>query len=107
MSRIQVIQVSTVVLASIALTVPLEASAEAFGECAHQKNLDKKVAACIDASKATSYPWILQWVHRELARAHRERGEIQEALTSYAKSLAAEERDWVRREMEELALLTQ
>jgi len=107
MSRIQVIQVSTVVLASIALTVPLEASAEAFGECAHQKNLDKKVAACIDASKATSYPWILQWVHRELARAHRERGEIQKALTNYAKSLAAEERDWVRREMEELALLTQ
>ena len=56
---------------------------------------------------ATSYPWILQWVHRELARAHRERGEIQEALTSYAKALAAEERDWVRREMEELALLAQ
>lgn len=41
---------------------------------------------------ATSYPWILQWVHRELARAHGERGEIQKALTSYAKSLAAEER---------------
>src|SRR5262245_33658053 len=104
MSRIQV---PTMALAFIALTVPLEASAEAFGECAHQKNLDKKIAACIDASKATSYPWILQWVYRELARAHRERGEIQKALTSYAKSLAAEERDWVRREMEELAPLTQ
>jgi hypothetical protein len=106
MARMNRIQVPAIMLAFIALTVPREASAEAFGECAHQRNLDMKIAACSEASKATSYPWILQWVHRELARAHRERGEIQKALTSYAQSLAAEEREWVRREMEELAVLT-
>jgi len=42
-----------------------------------------------------------------LARAYRERGEIQRAIASYAQSLAAEEREPVRREMEELVLLTQ
>ena len=97
---------SVVALALITITTPREASADAFGQCAHQRDLEKKIASCIKASKSTSYPWILQWVYRELARAQRDRGEIQNAITSYAQSLAAEERDWVRREMEEL-LLTQ
>jgi hypothetical protein len=91
-------------LAMLATIVPIgKANADAFGECAHQRNLDMKIAACIEASKSTSYPWILQWVHRALARAHRERGEIQKAIASYAQSLAAEERESVRREMEEYA----
>jgi hypothetical protein len=98
--------ISVVALTLIAITTASEASADAFGQCAHQRDLEKKIASCIKASKSTSYPWILQWVYRELARAHRERGEIQNAITSYTQSLAAEERDWVRREMEEL-LLTQ
>jgi hypothetical protein len=98
---------SVVMLALIGLANPLEASAEAFGECAHQKNVDLKIASCIQAAKSTSYPWILQWVYRELARRQRERGEIQSAITSYKRSLAAEEREGIRREMEQLVLLTQ
>ena len=97
---------SVVAFALVAITTSREAGADSFGQCAHQRDLEKKIASCIKASRSTSYPWILQWVYRELARAHRERGEIQEAITSYAQSLSAEERDWVRREMEEL-LLTQ
>jgi len=94
--------------AVIALLSPGEASANVLGTCAHHWDLDKKITACIEASKSTSYPWILHWVYRELARAYRERGEIQKAITSYEQSLAAEEREPIRREMEEIAhLLTQ
>src|SRR5262249_19701323 len=99
---------SVLALAILAMVVPVDnASAEVFGECAHQRNLDIKIASCIEASRSTSYPWILHWVYRALARAQRERGEIQAAITSYEKSLAAEERPWVRQEMEDLAGLTQ
>ena len=101
------IPVPTMAVALIALLSTREASADPLGQCAHQRDLDKKITACIEASKSTSYPWILQWVYRDLARAYRERGEIQNAIASYAKSLAAEEREPVRREMEELVLLTQ
>ena len=101
------ISASAMILALGALVIPLEASANVFGQCAHQKNLDIKIASCVEASKSTSYPWVLQWVYRELARAHRERGEHQAAITNYARSLAAHEREGVRREMEELAALTQ
>jgi hypothetical protein len=94
-------------VAFIALLSTREASADALGKRARQTDLDRKIASCIEASKSTSYPWILHWVYRELARAHRERGEIQKAIASYAQSLAAEEREAVRREMEELVLLTQ
>jgi hypothetical protein len=66
-------------------------------------DLDRKIASCIEASKSTSYPWILHWVYRELARAHRERGEIQKAIASYAQSLAAEEREAVRRKWRSLS----
>ena len=100
------ISVPAIAVALPALLTPLNASANAFGDCAHQMNL-KKVVSCIEASKSTPYPWILQWVYRELARAHRERGEIEKAITSYAQSLAAEERGAVRKEMQELILLTQ
>jgi hypothetical protein len=93
-------------IAGIALLSPLQASSEPFSECAHQTNLDKKIASCSQASKLTSYPWILQWVYRELARAHRERGEVEKAIANYAQSLAAEERDEVRKELHELNLIT-
>jgi len=92
----------------LATAVPVnKGSAEIFGECAHQRDLDMKIAACTKASKSTTYPWILQWVYFALARAHHERGEIRAAITSYEKSLVAEERQWVRREMEDLVGLTQ
>jgi hypothetical protein len=91
-------------LVLIGTAIPLEAHADPFGPCAHRRNLEEKTAACIKAARSTSYPWILQWVHRELARSHRERGEIREAIISYEQSLAAGERDEVRREMEELSL---
>ena len=102
------IPVPAMAVAFIALLTTREASADAFGQCAHQTDLDRKIASCIEASKSTSYPWILHWVYRELASAYRERGEIQKAITSYEQSLAAEEREPIRREMEEIArLLTQ
>jgi hypothetical protein len=82
-------------------------SADVFGQCVHPSNLDIKIAACTAASKATSYPWILHWVYRELARAHRDRGESDKAITNYARSLSAREDMEVRREMESLAPITQ
>ena len=91
----------------LALTVfanPSDASADVFGRCAHERD-GKEDRRLHEGSRSTSYPWILHWVYRELARAHRERGEIDEAIASYAQSLAAEEREWVRREMQELAQL--
>jgi tetratricopeptide (TPR) repeat protein len=101
------IRVPVMAVALIALLSPREASADSLGACARQGDLDKKIASCIEASKSTSYPWILHWVYRELARAYRERGEIQKAIASYEQSLATEERESVRREMEELFPLTQ
>lgn len=88
----------------IGVSIPVEANADPFGQCAHWGSLDEKVASCAQAAKSTSYPRILQWVYRELARSHRERGEIQEAIVSYERSLTAEEREEVRREMEEMIL---
>ena len=58
--------------ALLALVLPLEASANTFGNCAQQSNLELKIAACTEASRSTSYPWILRWVYRELARAVQE-----------------------------------
>ena len=96
------------VLALIGMANPAAARADVFGLCPHQRNLEDKIAACIQATKSTSYPWILQWVHRELARAQRERGELQEVIFSLERSLAAEEREEVQRELEALILsLTQ
>ena len=91
-----------ITLAVMTLGIPLEASAFDLGQCAHQRDPEKKIASCIEASKSSPYPRVLHWVYRELARAHRERGEIQNAIASYTQSLAAEEREGVRREMEEL-----
>jgi hypothetical protein len=107
MATMRRIPVPAMAVAFIALLTTCEASADALGKCAHQKDLDKKIASCVEASKSTSYPWILQWVYRDLARAYRERGDIQKAIASYEQSLAAEERESVRREMQELVLLTQ
>lgn len=87
---------------ALALAIPLEASANDLGQCAHQRDPEKKIASCIEALKLSPYPRVHQWVYREIARAHRERGEIQSAITSYTLSLAAEDRVEVRREMEEL-----
>jgi hypothetical protein len=94
---------STLVLIGVA--IPLEAHADPFGQCAHRRNLEEKIAGCSQAAKSTSYPWILQWIYRELARSQRERGELHEAIISYELSLAAEEREEIRREMEQLTIL--
>ena len=67
MKRIPVPVMAVVV---IGLLSPREVSANVLGICAHHWDLDKKIASCIEASKSTSYPWILQWVYRELARAY-------------------------------------
>ena len=87
---------------ALALAIPLEASANDLGQCAHQRDPEQKIASCIEALKLSPYPRVLQWVYREMARARRQRGEIQSAITSYTLSLAAEDREGVRREMEEL-----
>lgn len=73
-----------------------------FGQCAQQSNLVVKVAACEVAAKSTPYPWILQWVYRERARAHRELGEVDSAIVYFEKSLQAKEDAGVRQEMEAL-----
>jgi len=78
------------VLALIGMANPAAARADVFGLCSHQRNLEDKIAACIQATKSTSYPWILQWVHRELARAQRERGELQEAPGQVVIALPSE-----------------
>jgi hypothetical protein len=95
----------------VMLVAPSAASAQmysgnAFGQCAVQKNIEIKIAACTEASKLTPYPWVLTWVYRELVRAHRDHGETDTAITYYARSLAAKEDDVTRREMEILAPLS-
>jgi hypothetical protein len=108
----QRVAISTMVLALV-LVLPHAAgagpasSANVFGQCAHPTTLEMKIAACTDASKSTSYPWILHWVYRELARAQREHGERDQAIVSYARSLAAREDATVREEMDSLSPLTQ
>jgi hypothetical protein len=101
--RAATLAAATLVLVGTAFT--LEADANTYGQCAHSRNLEQKISVCVRASKSTSYSWILHWVNRELARSHRERGKIQKAIISYKRSLAAEEREEVRREMEKLILL--
>ncbi|HXW25317.1 MAG TPA: hypothetical protein VEK73_11250 [Xanthobacteraceae bacterium] len=108
------VPVPALAIALGALVIPVAAAAQApvasanpFGQCACHHSLDIKMAACTEAAKATSYPWILHWVYRELARAQRERGDTGAAVASYARSLAAKEDDAVRMEMESLAPLTQ
>jgi hypothetical protein len=82
-------------------------SGDVFGQCAHSIRLEMKIAACAAASGATSFPWILHWVYRELARAQRDHGERDNAIVSYERSLAAQEDSAVRKEMESLVPLTQ
>jgi hypothetical protein len=87
-----------VAIAGIAFLSPLQANAEVFGECAHQSDLAMKISACVDASKSTSYPWILRWVYRELAIAQRERDQMKDTIASGARSLAREDREPAQRE---------
>ena len=101
-------------LAVLLLALPHAAAAQehkisgnVFGQCAHPISLAIKIAACSEASQATSFPWILHWVYRELARAQRDNGERDKAIVSYARSLAARPDDIVRAEMDRLAPLTQ
>jgi hypothetical protein len=96
MTRFRVTRLTTWTLTLVALILPHTASAQVltssvnvFGQCAHSSSLDIKIAACTEASQTTSYPWILHWVYRELARAQRHRGEREKAIVSYARSLAA------------------
>lgn len=88
-------------LALIGAAFQVEARSDFFSRCAHQYDLDKKIISCIEASRSTRYPWILQWVYWELARVYRERGDIQHAIASYARSLVAEVRETTLREMSE------
>ena len=85
-----------------AIAQGLRADFNPFGQCAQQTNLSLKVAACEVASKSTPYPWILQWVYREQARAHRELGEIDKAIVYFEKSLQSKEDAGVRQELEAL-----
>jgi hypothetical protein len=39
----------------------LEARADVFGPCAHERNVDEKITARMQATKSTSYSWILRW----------------------------------------------
>jgi hypothetical protein len=108
------IRTSALAVALVLLATPHKASAEAavflgnaFGQCARHNDLAVKIAACKEAAKMTPYPWILQWVYRELARAQRDHGERDAAVASYARSLAARDNQAVREEMEALGPLTQ
>jgi hypothetical protein len=102
-------------LALVLLAIPHKAGAEGpvflgnpFGHCTRQGgDLAVKIAACKEAAKMTPYPWILRWVYLELARAQRDRGERNDAIASYARSLAARNNQAVREEMEALGPLTQ
>ena len=79
----------------------------AFGHSARHDDLAAKIAACKEAAKMTPYPWILQWVYRELARAQRDHGERDAAIASYARSLVARDNQATREEMEALGPFTQ
>ena len=91
--------------ALVALSVmggPIDASANVFGQCAHLRDSARKIAACTEATRSTPYERILHWVYRELARAHRQRGDTGEAIWAYSQSLASKWDDDVSREMNEL-----
>src|SRR5262249_31659105 len=47
-------------------SVAPKSSGDMFGQCAHPSSLEAKIAACTGASRATTFPWILHWVYREL-----------------------------------------
>jgi hypothetical protein len=97
----RVLASAAVLLLLVALS-PRDARADVFGQCAHQRDIASKIAACIEASKSTSFRKALHWIFRELARAHYDRGETELAILSYARSLAAEDREAVWREMQAL-----
>jgi hypothetical protein len=108
------ISASALGLALVLLATPHKAGAEvtvflgnAFGHCARHNDLAVRIAACKEAAQMTPYPWILQWVYRELARAQRDHGDRDDAIVSYARSLAARDDKAVRQDMEALAPLTQ
>jgi hypothetical protein len=108
------ISASALGLALVLLAAPHKSGAEAsvflgnaFGQCARHNDLATKIAACKEAAKMTPYPWILRWVYLELARAQRDHGERNDAIVSYARSLAARDDRAVREEMEALGPLTQ
>ena len=106
--------IQAIILATAAIFIPIRATAQvlitpgdAFGRCATQKSIDLKIAFCTEATRSTTYPWILCWVYLELARAHRARGETDRAIVNYARSLAAQENAAVRGEMDSLIPLMQ
>lgn len=75
------------------------AVADPYGQCLHQQDQDRKRDACVEASRSTPYPWVLQWVYRELARIHRDRSDLLQAVQYYEQSLAAEPHESVRHEL--------
>jgi hypothetical protein len=56
-------------VAGMLAAIPLSVHAEPFGTCAYARDAATKIKACEEAQKATSYPWILSWVRRELDAA--------------------------------------
>ena len=78
------------------------ARADCFGICANNANVDKRIVACTEAEQHTTYPRILHWVQRELARALSERGEYDKAIGYYKRSLSSSPSDHVQIEMDEL-----
>ena len=100
--RIRQSLATAAILALVGVFGPRDANADVFGRCAHQRDIESKIARCTEASKSTSFAKALHWVYRELARAHYERGEMEKAITGYVQSLTAEERAAVRREMQAL-----
>ncbi len=91
---------------TVAGTAPHKVYAHLFGRCARHSNAEVKIESCLAATRLTASPAILHWVYREMARAHRERGEIPQAVTGYMHSLAARDREAVRQEMEQLLALS-
>ena len=94
---------SPAALAFLALVLPLEASANTCGQCAQERDLELKIAACTDASKSTSDPSILRWVYRELAAHTGSVARSSRLLPLTCDRSLLGRTKVVRREMEELA----
>jgi hypothetical protein len=98
--------VSALLAFTVAGTAPQKVHAHLFGRCSHHQNAEVKIKSCLAATRLTASPTVLHWVYREMARAHRERGEISQAIVGYLHALAARDREAVRQEMEQLLALS-
>ncbi len=90
--------VSALLAFTVAGTAPQKVHAHLFGRCSHHQNAEVKIKSCVAATRLTASPTV--------ARAHRERGEISQAIIGYLHALAARDREAVRQEMEQLLALS-